>query len=213
MARLCAAVYEDWPIALKVARSLGYHEFTPIDHDDSQAMVVANEYEAVAVFRGTEATKGVLSDIMSNLGMVPVGWAGAGEVHPGYLHHLSRIRFKVAQILALHKDKQIVLTGHSLGGAIATLYAAFADHHALPIAETWTFGAPKALSSSSSSNISCDFFRVVDPVDFAPYHPLYAPWYKHPDRAVKIKVRNPGRCWGVISRHMVDGYVVGAAEA
>lgn len=215
MAHLSGAVYDPWPIAEIAAKGHGY-DFLPIDPgNDAQAMIVSNSAEAIAVFRGTEFTKGNLSDIMSNLQSWPTQWAGRGRVHAGYVHHFDRIWDRVEDALVPHMKagKNLHLTGHSLGGVLATLSALYCVTRPLDIETAWTFGAPKCLTKSNRNMILAEFYRVADVVDFAPSHPCYAPWLHHPagERAHHLEVHNPGLPLKV-ARHSVERYWVAAGQ-
>jgi pimeloyl-ACP methyl ester carboxylesterase len=209
--RLAALVYENWAPgpeldAVKAAAdALGYPVTETIDHNDSQAMVVANRMEAVVVFRGTEATKGRIRDVVSNFSPWPVKWQGDGCVHAGYLRYLNMIDGRVDDILAPYRAGsgcEITVVGHSLGGAVATLFAA---EHSDYVNRLCTIAAPKALTSGSRRNMwSMEILKVRDPVDFAPY---WQPGLlgRHPEgRTIWCKNDRHIR---PLTRHSVDRYV------
>ena len=179
----------------------------PFDHAGSQGMLVQGLGIATLVFRGTEASGGSVSDLLSNFG-VPVRWAGAGRAHSGYDAHFSMIRY-TARLLAerVPSDVPLYVTGHSMGGALATLYAAWVgsggpeDHGLRALV---TFGSPKALSREGSSTIACEIRRETNAYDFAPHWPP-VPGLAHtaPDR---IELDSGG--WpGPVTRHRTDKYI------
>jgi triacylglycerol lipase len=87
-------------------------------------------------FRGTQADK--VEDILSDLRFLPVRWFGKGQVHRGFLRALESVRAEIEDWLTHHTESACVVTGHSLGAAIATLMVARLDH-----AELVTFGSPR----------------------------------------------------------------------
>ena len=88
-----------------------------------------------AVFRGTET--GNLDDLLANLLVDPVEWRPGVVVHRGYGRTFDELRGALEG--TLHEPSgRTIATGHSLGGALATLCAV--DFAAT---ELVTFGAPR----------------------------------------------------------------------
>lgn len=100
--------------------------------------------DAWLAFRGTQSDS--LKDLIID-GMAWKGdWGGIGRVHSGFAQaycgqppgsNLS-LREQVREWLAAAQPQRVILTGHSLGAALATLCAA--DN---PAAELVTFGSPR----------------------------------------------------------------------
>lgn len=178
------------------------------DHAGTQAALVRGRGAAWLVFRGTEATRLRLLDIVANLKVRPKPWAGEGWVHSGYADALERVRYgarKLAERAA--SDLPLYVTGHSLGGVLATLYGAWVtadtrDGHR--IAGVVTFGAPRGASRAALAPIdrATKVRRYAMAGDPAPWWPW--PMYAHPCRAVRLA---SGSRWaGPVSRHSMEGY-------
>ena len=88
-----------------------------------------------AVFRGTET--GNFDDLLANLLVDPVEWRPGIVVHHGYGRTFDELRAPLESWLQEPAGRTIA-TGHSLGGALATLCAAD-----FPATELVTFGAPR----------------------------------------------------------------------
>ena len=211
LVRLSAIAYEyalgdaDSESAL---RALGMDVYgAAFDHAGSQGILVRGPGMAALVFRGTEASRGSVSDLRSNLGR-PVRWAGRGRAHSGYEEHFSMIRYEARKRAeGIPSATPLYVAGHSMGGALATLYASWVgsggpDDHALRALVT--FGSPKALSWEATWSIHCQVRRYTNGRDFAQYWPP-VPGLTHPS-GHRIRVDSGG--WpGPFSRHGVEKYV------
>ena len=199
-------IYDNWK---EVHHGLGAMGFAmlgePISHAGSECMVVRNNNVAFLVFRGTEASKGSLSDIFSNVGH-PRRWVGKGKAHSGYDHHFAMIRAQARDRAELVETATpLHITGHSLGGVLATMYASWVgsggpdDHKIMSLI---TFGAPKALSEEAVGSIKAPPYRYTNRYDFAPH------WQPglvlgHPKGRVRV---NSGGWGGPVSRHGSSKY-------
>lgn len=110
---------------------------------------------AVLVFRGTSG----LRNWLTNLRAVPADWAPGGRVHRGFQRALGKVWDAVRDRLD-SIDAPCLYTGHSLGGALATLAASLRP----PVA-TYTFGAPRVGDREFVATLSSPLFRVVNDRD------------------------------------------------
>ncbi len=208
MSWLSGLIYRDWDTVHRGLTSQGLEMVgKPFEHAGSQGMMVQQSRGkwAVMVFRGTEASKGSVSDILSNIGF-PRSWAGEGKAHSGYRRHFAMIRYEArARAEIIPTACPLYVTGHSMGGSLATMYASWINSGGVndhKLAGLVTLGAPKTLSEAALACIPCPTYRVTNKYDFAPYWPP-VPGLAHPE--MEVKIDSGGWC-GPVSRHGASKY-------
>ena len=144
---------------------------------DTQALVCLWNNDVVVAFRGTERNfRDWRTDAKGFL--VPLH-TGSGEVHSGFLDAIDfmypHIMKSVSQ-LARGSNCRIFVTGHSLGGALAMLFANRfvndAHHDNVSLAEVFTYGSPRvgdpdfvaAYRRSAAGNCTFQWVDKEDPV-------------------------------------------------
>ena len=130
----------------------GYHlEFLSEPDTDTHCVILTknDSDQAWLAFRGTKTKENIKTDLRINVTEMP----GVGKVHRGFYTAYTSIKPQVDAALARHaeagKDK-IHITGHSLGGALATLAAVDLAQEGKNIDQVTTFGSPRVLSSSAA---------------------------------------------------------------
>lgn len=127
-----------------------------------QFYTVHYEKELVFAIRGSESVSDFLADSFCWKEKFQDVDAGNVRVHAGFLGQYQAMRFAV--ISAIYKmiwkaqNKSVVFTGHSLGGALATLCGAatkneFPDLHV----SVYTFGSPRVGNKAFT-----EVFKAVD---------------------------------------------------
>ncbi len=96
-------------------------------------IATAADGTAYVVFRGTQSLRDFLSDIAA----WRTGWSGQQRVHWGFAQAYRVVKSQLDQWCRDNPAMRLIATGHSLGGALATLFVS--DH---PSAELVTFGSP-----------------------------------------------------------------------
>ena len=132
----------------------------------------------VIVFRGTDSFADVLDDLHFKL----QSFYGFGKVHSGFLSQFNTILPKLLNII---NQGSLVFVGHSLGGALATLFATKYGGTCI------TFGSPKVGDETFVQYFNQNVIhsvRVVNARDIIPRSlPLY---FSHVKGELKIGVPN-----------------------
>ncbi|HIJ97017.1 MAG TPA: lipase family protein [Desulfuromonadales bacterium] len=150
---------------------------------DTQGFIAGNSAMILVAFRGTEPSH--LKDWMTDMD-IDQDQGPLGKVHCGFYRALCRVWKDIVTYLAeLRKTNQSVyITGHSLGGALATL--AIAKLHAeqkIDAHSLYTFGQPRVGNMQFANNFNQLFkskaFRFVNNNDIVPRIPTRIQFYSH----------------------------------
>lgn len=151
------------------------------DQNSAQAALIEHEDYLVMAFRGTDQ----LADWLDNLNAFSTKVL-FGEFHRGFWNSLEDIWQPIYdQSLELQKEKPrpLFLTGHSLGGAMATVAAAKLIHDDKPFTSVYTFGQPRALERETARifNMECRsrYFRFHNNNDLVTRVPARLMGYSH----------------------------------
>ena len=134
------------------------------DNNGTQAILLENDTYIFLGFRGTEVTS--IKDIKSDINAIIKACESGGKVHSGFDEAYSQVAVDIQQFLGQEpfKDKPLFITGHSLGGALATIAAKELTHEG-GIAACYTFGSPRVGNVDWATGIKTPIYRVVNAVD------------------------------------------------
>ena len=156
-------------------------EARPYDDGNTQAFIASSRHLRVLTFRGSDD----LRAWQTNLKARPVGWAGPGLVHEGFAEAFEKCWTELRPALHSREDRRpVVVTGHSLGGALATLAASRLDGCLL-----YSFGAPRVGDRSFARALDrCNshLHRYVNYRDPVPLLPPALFGYSHCGKAYYI---------------------------
>ena len=127
--------------------------------------------EIIIVVRGTTN----INDWVANSNMDYVT-TSLGKIHEGFVLETNKLYVDIIELLdTLPRNAQLILTGHSLGGAIVTILATIlALHKANFTISVYTFASPrvgnrKFVNSYKAFNIkTCRFINKLDIVPMLP---------------------------------------------
>ena len=142
----------------------------------------------ILAFRGTQADR--FEDFLTNIQVISTHWPMVGEwgrVHKGFRDSAAGLLKQTSTWLqdVASRRKRLLICGHSLGGAIATLLAIPANADALI-----TFGCPRVgdddFADALESRATLQMIRVVDCCDLVPTVPPPYMGYHHAGEALHI---------------------------
>ncbi|MDZ7749682.1 MAG: lipase family protein [Halofilum sp. (in: g-proteobacteria)] len=134
------------------------------DSDGTQAILVSCEAFAALAFRGTEAmsVKDIKTDARASVSAADTG----GQIHSGFQDAFKAVEEAIQRRLDEGDldDRPLFVTGHSLGGALATI-AARELTHAKGVAACYTFGSPRVGDEKWIWQLKTGIYRVVNAAD------------------------------------------------
>jgi triacylglycerol lipase len=141
---------------------------------DTQAYIVGDDTTWILAFRGTEPSK--VEDWITDFDAKQINGPG-GKVHEGFFVALSYVWADIWTTLKENRGfRSLWVTGHSLGGALATLAVAkLRQERGHPVNGLYTFGQPRVGDDDFASHFNQDFgaytYRFVNNNDVVPRVP------------------------------------------
>lgn len=204
LAEMSLLVYrEDRGLVRHALRRAGFPRVAFFSRHGTQALVAHNADAIVVCFRGTEVAEreDLLADIRFCLEP-----ANQGAIHEGFSAALDQVwepgdeappsdaasdGFILPYLRRIRSDQAVWFTGHSLGGALATLAAARFHRGEAPAQGLVTFGSPRVGDAAFAATYPVPAVRFVNDNDVV----TQVPWplamidYRHVGTHVLIDVR------------------------
>jgi hypothetical protein len=179
LACISNAAYDDWPKdkaarAKKDLSKWGFKEIQPVPGKKKQfAYVLSDDDIVVVAFRGTDDW----NDFRKDTWCVPASWQGR-QVHAGFLSALSDVEEGVVSAVRVQggEKKRLWITGHSLGGAMAFIFACkcVAEQKLSPTGVV-TFGQPRCFDKKgcemAKKELHEKYVRFMNEDDIVPSLP------------------------------------------
>ncbi len=157
-----------------------------IDRDGAQAYVFSSPTDRVISCRGTEPTE--FNDIKADVNAVMVVAETVGRVHRGFKKEVDDLWPKIETILSEDDGRDVWFTGHSLGGAMATICAGrcYLSHIPVEPKGVYTYGAPRVGTQRYANHVALDLTRWVNNNDIVPRVPPTWMGYRHTGKRIYI---------------------------
>lgn len=132
-----------------------------------------NKTVAYLAFRGTEprSFRDIRTDVRARLNPVVVGDQTI-EFHTGYHEEVVRVFPRIDPYLKRTPHQQLIVTGHSLGGALAIVFTRL--HAASVNGACYTFGAPPVGAIEVQEGLKTPVYEIANELDIVPNLPN--PW-------------------------------------
>lgn len=180
LAEVSALVYASEDFVRSRFNKAGLPEVNFFENQSTQCYVANNDKFAIVAFRGSEIWKKKektdlneeVSDLKTNIDIRLTDWEQGGKVHRGFKEALDEIWPDLLPYIRKIQGKgsKIWITGHSLGGALATLCAGRYGN----VQGVYTFGSPRVGDEAFKDKFDVKMYRFVNNYDIVSRVP---PWY------------------------------------
>jgi len=156
---------------------------------DTQIFVMSNNENIVVVFRGSESLKDWFGNFQA---VYDPGLLKNTKAHEGFQDALFPSVISLTNLIDSvgPENKRIWVTGHSLGGALCSLYAGMLIESGYKVYGIYTYASPRpgngAFEQKLNSRVIGPHYRVVNSGDIVPYVPP-EPFFSHPGKRVILQ--------------------------
>lgn len=160
------------------AGKLGFTDGKLFEFGGAKAYWFQNQFDSVVVFRGIEVHH--WDDITAYADMPMTLAETVGQVHQGFKTEVDEIWPRLEPELAKN-TKTLWLTGHALGGAMATICAGrcMLSYVKTEPEELYTFGSPRVGCNRYVDHVKLSHFRWVNNDDALTRFPPARQGYRH----------------------------------
>jgi triacylglycerol lipase len=174
MAQLASAAYQD--DNKQIYADLGFKKYKFLDNEGAQGHVAASDSEVIVACRGTQPSQP--NDLLADLDTIPKRH-GKGWVHEGFRREARKILDQVLDWAAKNKGKDIYVTGHSLGAAMALYITQELEFAGYQPKKLLSFGQPRLGNADYVTDIKTEHYRFVNCNDMVTHVPPAALLFKH----------------------------------
>ena len=192
------------------AQKIGFGNTTFFNNDGSQAYAFANDSDIVIACRGTEPKE--WNDLKADMNAVQALSETVGRVHRGFKKEVDDL-WPILEKMLIDNTKNLWFTGHSLGGAMATICAGrclLSDIHSDPI-QIQTFGSPRVGNKRYINHVKIDYLRWVNNNDIVTRSPPVWLGYSHSGTEMYLDANGRLNILNLLQRKkdMWNGFVSG----
>ena len=185
MAILSGVAYKDPEDANKTFEKYGFNNHRFIEKEGAQCYVIWNDTDAIIAFRGTEPKE--MSDVKADLNAIQrQGMHNTGDVHSGFQGEIKKVWDDLNFTIADIQDRKIHITGHSLGGAMATICAKRLQEEGIHPHCLYTYGSPRVGDKRWVSSLNVDHYRFQNNNDVVCKVPFWMMGYRHHGKNIYI---------------------------
>lgn len=171
------AYYPDDSVRETVA-VLGFENVKYFENDGAQAYIFTHTHDAIVACRGTEAHE--WNDVKADANALHALAESVGRVHCGFKREADDLWPRLEDALQSN-ERTLWFTGHSLGGAMATICAGRCKISAIPSDPhaLFTFGSPRVGNNRYINFVPLRHYRWVNNNDIVARVPPSWMGYRH----------------------------------
>ncbi len=188
LAELSMIAYLPEREAARAVRRLRFDEVQFFDRDGAQAYKFENDIDCVIACRGTEPNE--WNDIRADANAITALSETMGRVHRGFKREVDDLWPRIEKTL-IDNTKTLWFTGHSLGGAMATICAGrcMLSHIPSNPQQLQTFGSPRVGDKRFVHFCKLDYSRWVNNNDIVARVPPAWMGYRHSGEEIYLNAR------------------------
>ena len=161
---------------------------------DTQCFIMSDEDNIVVVFRGSDSKEDWFANFQASQDPGPLKGTGA---HEGFQDALYPAVIALTRHVDAHgAGKRIWISGHSLGGALCSLYAGMLIENKMSVYGVYTFASPRPGSGQYERKlnklVTGPHYRVVNDGDVVPHLPP-EPFFSHPGKRIILRTNRKER--------------------
>ncbi|MGP1386014.1 MAG: lipase family protein [Thainema sp.] len=227
----CQQVYQNFSPSLRFDQIDDAPLLIAESSTDTQLAILTVGTDSTIVFRGSESSADWETNLGTDLGQTTFDEnviqeeivaedaqelvypyeeksSSGAKMHKGFIRAYFSVRDRIHDYIRNQELTRITITGHSLGGALATLCAVDIQYNfsdTISQIEAYTYGAPKVGNDGFRDSFNRrvpDSYRFVNGMDLVPALPRW--WqgnYRHVDEEVRI---GPRFSWNFVSARFKD---------
>ena len=173
-AEVSALAYHDGTRAKRELNKIGITNYKFLENDGAQCHIFSDNENIIVAFRGTEPKE--MSDVKADLLAFKRKSKTEGRVHMGFKLELRKLWPDIEALLQRNKQKKVWITGHSLGGAMATLCASRLEEKEPSL---YTYGSPRVGGQEFCDGMDVKHWRFVNNNDIVTKVPFWFMGYRH----------------------------------
>ena len=155
--QLCQLSYLTIDTQRKILKKYKFNKFKTFSVLNTYAFICIKNKTLFITFKGSDFTDP--SDIVDNLKIEKVK-EGKGKVHLGYKEHIDRIWLDLLKEISKIKFDNIIITGHSMGGAVGQI-----ANYRLPGTKGYYFGSARSVNSTIYKNQKSFVYHIQNEYD------------------------------------------------
>jgi len=166
--------------ATRIARKLGFTTVEYYNINGAEAYRFMNKNDMVFICRGTQPRQ--YNDIKADARSWPIVSETVGRVHSGFKGEVDKLWDSIlGDIIREQHKRDLWLTGHSLGAAMATILSSRCrgDTGIVNPVELHTFGSPRVGWKNYINNFPMVHYRWVNNADIVARIPFWFMGYRH----------------------------------